>query len=415
MLHTLDCPHCHHAINLEESFTRQIEQRVQESFKARQRTQLETLRQQEVALQRREAALSVATEQQQAQVDALVKAQLTTMRQQLVATVQHEQATHVATLQQELNEKSARVQELSRREGELLRQQRTLDEQQAALNGQVEKRVQAELKQIQAAALEKAREESQFDLDQQHGLINALRDQLAAMKQKLEQGSQQAQGELMEVALEQLLTDAFPVDSITEVGKGQSGADSIQEVRNEFGQVCGRIVYESKRTKGFSPAWIDKLKTDLQTHKGDIAVLVTETMPKDMPRFGLYQGVYLCTFGEARALAGILREGILRVSEVQTAGKNKGGKMQSLYDYLTGNEFRQCIESMLRSFVALKASLDREKRAMKKLWAEREKQLDLVMDSTSCLIGNVKGIAGGAIADLPDLELLTDDEPLLIA
>lgn len=414
MLQTLDCPHCRKAINVEESLTRRIEEQIQQRFHQQQTDQLANVQRQESDLQRREAELQLAITSQQAEVDAIVLTKSVTLRQQLMTQLREEQSGQMAILRQELDEKSAKVQALSKREGELLRQQRTLEEQRASMAGEVEKRIRSELKQVEMTALQKAREENQFSLEQQHELINSLRDQLAAMKRKIEQGSQQTQGEVMELALEQLLTDAFPVDTILEVAKGQSGADVTQDVRNEFGRLCGRIIYESKRTKQFSLAWIDKLKADLQAHKGDIAVLVTETMPKDMPRFGLYHGVYLCTFVEVRALAGILREGIIRANEVQVAGENKGGKMQSLYDYLTGNEFRQCMESMLRSFLALKSNLEREKRAMKKLWAEREKQIESVMDSTTCLIGHVKGIAGGVVADLPELELLTEEESLLL-
>ena len=415
MLHTLDCPHCRKAINVEASFTQRIEEQVRQQFQQQQVEQLAAVEQQEIDLIHREKTLQASIANQQAEVDALVCAKSTTLRQQLMGQLREEHSGQMTMFRQELDEKSAKVQELSKREGDLLRQQRTLEEQRAALEGQVEKRVRAELKQVEATALQKAQEENQFHTEQQQGLINALRDQLATMKRRIEQGSQQAQGEVMEVALEQLLSDAFPFDTIQEVGKGQNGADVIQDVCNELGRLCGRVIYETKRTKQFSFPWIDKLKADLQSHKGDIAVLVTETMPKDMPHFGLYHGVYVCTFSDIRSLAHILRQGIIRVGEVQIADENKGGKMQSLYDYLTGNEFRQCIESMLRSFLALKANLDREKRAMKKLWAEREKQIEAVMDSTICLVGHVKGIAGGAIADLPDLELLIEDEPLLLA
>jgi hypothetical protein len=324
MLHTLDCPHCRQAINVEESITRQIEQQVLHRIQHQQADQVATVQRQAAELQRREAELQQAIATQQSQVSELVQIQSTTLRQQLSKQLREEQSGQLAALHEELAEKSAKVQELSKREGDLLRQQRALEEQRASIDGLVEKRVRAERNQIEMLALQKARDEGQFSLDQQQGLINSLRDQLAAMKRKIEQGSQQTQGEIMEVALEQLLADTFPFDTIQEVVKGQNGADIIQDVRNEFGRPCGRMIYESKRTKQFSVAWIDKLKADQQAHKGDIAVLVTEAMPKDLPHFGLYNGVYVCSFGEAKAVASLLREGVIRVGEAQVAGENKG-------------------------------------------------------------------------------------------
>ena len=235
------------------------------------------------------------------------------------------------------------------------------------------------------------------------------------MERKIKQGSQQTQGEVQEVALEKLLGDTFPVDAIGEVGKGVNGADLIHDVKNEYGRICGRIVYESKRTKAFGGNWIDKLKSDQQRHNADIAVLVTETMPADMPHFGHVDGVWICTFAEVRALATVLRLGVLKVSEVQTASENKGDKMQRLYDYLTGNEFQQCVRSIVRAFQALQTGLEQEKRAMKKIWSLREKQIEAVIDSTTCMVGSIGGIAEGVMISLPELELITDDSVELLA
>lgn len=345
MNHAFSCPHCQQPIDLENSFTHQVEHQLARKYnelyagqKADIKRKQEELRQQKLAIQSRE-------EEQQATIAQAVAAQLKALQADAIRKARAEQETTVQTLQAELRDKSETVKSLQQQELNLLRQQRELEEKQAALQLDVEKRLRMERQAIEEKALQKARDESHLKAEEQQGLIRSLTDQLHAMERKIKQGSQQTQGEAQEVALEKLLTDTFPFNQIGEVVKGANGADLIHDVRNEFGRLCGRIIYESKRTKAFGGNWIDKLKTDQQRHSGDVAVLVTETMPTDMPHFGQIDGVWVCTFAEVRALATVLRMGVLKVSEVQTATENKGDKVQRLYDYLTGNEFQQCVRS----------------------------------------------------------------------
>jgi hypothetical protein len=224
------------------------------------------------------------------------------------------------------------------------------------------------------------------------------------MKRKAEQGSMQLQGEAQELLLEEMLRDFFPYDSIGEVGKGVEGADCIQIVRNHMGTDCGKIIFESKRTKTFNAAWLDKLKTDMRNKQADVAILVTRAYPKDMNCFGERDGVWICSFGEVIALTTAMRHTIIRIAETKKAEENKGEKMQMLYSYLTGIEFRQQIETIVESFLSMKNSISKERVQMEKLWKEREKQLEKVLLSTSGLYGSIKGIAGSSIGAIPLLE-----------
>ncbi|GAC1423298.1 MAG: DUF2130 domain-containing protein [Flavisolibacter sp.] len=224
------------------------------------------------------------------------------------------------------------------------------------------------------------------------------------MKRKAEQGSMQLQGEAQELLLEELLKDNFPYDTIGEVGKGVEGADCIQTIRNLFGTECGKIIFESKRTKSFNNSWIEKLKTDMRSKQADVAILVTQVYPKDMGCFGEREGVWICSFSEVVALTHALRHTVLRIAETKKAEENKGEKMQMLYSYLTGIEFRQQIETIVEGFLAMKISLSKERLQMEKIWKEREKQLEKVLLSTSGLYGSIKGIAGASIRDIPLLE-----------
>ena len=230
------------------------------------------------------------------------------------------------------------------------------------------------------------------------------------MKRKAEQGSMQLQGEVQELALEELLQASFPFDVITEVGKGSRGADCIQAVRNNFGQECGKIIYESKRAQNFSVEWIEKLKKDMRSQGADIAVIVTRVMPKEMECFGLKDGVWICSFGEVKALASVLRDGVIRVYNSAASQQNKGDKMHLLYDYLISNEFAEQWSAIREGFQSMKMSIQRERDAMERLWKAREKQLEKVLLNAAHIRGSIEGIAGSNSIDLHLLEDVDLDE-----
>jgi hypothetical protein len=216
------------------------------------------------------------------------------------------------------------------------------------------------------------------------------------MQRKANQGSMQMQGEILELVLEEELKAEFPFDIIEEVPKGVKGADLIQTVVNGRQQSCGKIIYEGKRTKAFSESWIEKLKEDQRVSGASLAVIVTETMPKEMSRFGRKDGVWICI--------------LIREYEARASMEDKGDKMSMLYSYLTGNEFRQRVEAIVEGFSAMKEDIEKEKRAMMKLWKEREKQIEKVITNTIDMYGSVKGIAGNSIGDVKSLELPGGDE-----
>lgn len=226
------------------------------------------------------------------------------------------------------------------------------------------------------------------------------------MKRKAEQGSMQTQGEVQELMLEEMLRNAFPYDVISEVAKGVRGADCIQTVRNRFGQDCGKIIFESKRTQAFSAEWIEKLKADMRSQGADVAVIVSQTLPKDLERFGEKDGVWICTFTEAKALVHVLREGIIKVATALKSEENKGDKMHMLYAYLTSNEFGEQWRAIREGFLSMRQSIVRERDAMEKLWKAREKQLEKVMLNMSHFKGSIEGIAGQDF----ELNLLEDGD-----
>ncbi len=239
--------------------------------------------------------------------------------------------------------------------------------------------------------------------------LEAQKKLVDEMKRKSDQGSMQSQGEAQELLLEDLLRQSFPFDSIEEVGKGVKGADCILLVRNQFGQECGKIIFESKRTKDFSDQWIEKLKADKRSQAADVAVIVSQAMPKDMDRFGMKDGVWICSFAEVKALTHVLRDGIVRIAQATKGQENKGEKMQMLYDYLTGNEFGEQWKAIREGFMSMKISIQKERDAMEKLWKQREKQLEKVLLNAAHIRGSVEGIAGTDV-DINLLEDLSQEE-----
>jgi len=296
---------------------------------------------------------------------------------------------------------------------ELLRAKSALEEKQKDAEMDFEKRFLEKRKEIEDSTIK--REQELFDLKTREFKIQMEQQQklIEELKRKSEQGSMQLQGETQELLLEEILREAFPFDMIEEVGKGVEGADSIQTVRNTQGHPCGKIIYESKRTKQWNNSWLDKLKSDKRNTGADLAILVTQTFPKDMDRFGEKEGIWICNFSEVSSVALLLRSSLINIHSVQLAQEGKGDKMQMLYDYLTGKEFRGQMEAIVEGFLAMKLSISKERIQMEKIWKEREKQLEKVLQSSSGLYGSVKGIAGASVIDIPLLEGTNDETELL--
>ncbi|MFM2117013.1 MAG: hypothetical protein RL316_203 [Bacteroidota bacterium] len=293
-------------------------------------------------------------------------------------------------------------QELKLKEEELeLSLQKKLQEEREKLSGDLRK-----LEEQRIAAKET---EFQLRIKEMEEKLEAQRKLAEEMKRKAEQGSMQSQGEAQELLLEDLLKSAFPFDTIEEVGKGVKGADCIQTVRNKLAQECGKIIFESKRTKDFSPEWIEKLKSDMRSQGADVAVLVTQAFPKDMDRFGEKEGVWICSFAEVKAIVHLLRDALIRISFASRNQENKGDKMQLLYDYLISREFAEQWQAIREGFMSMKLSIQKERDAMEKLWKSREKQLEKVLLNAAHIRGSIEGISGADV-NLNLLEDSTDSE-----
>ena len=274
----------------------------------------------------------------------------------------------------------------------------------------MQRRLNEESNRLTDAIRKQEEEKNQMKFREYEKQLEDQKKLVEEMRRKAEQRSMQLQGEVQELALEELLRSTFVYDMISEVGKGVRGADCIQTVRNNLGQDCGKIIYESKRTKDFSNEWIDKLKADMRSQGADLAVIVTQAMPKDMETFGDRDGVWVCSFAEVKAVAQLLRDSVIRVYNVAKSQENKGDKMTLLYSYLTGTEFTEQWKAIREGFMSMKISIQKERDAMERIWKAREKQLEKILLSSAHIRGSIDGIAG---MDSIDMNLLDEGLDLI--
>jgi hypothetical protein len=307
-------------------------------------------------------------------------------------------------MEEERNEKVKQLQAFEKKQLDLLREKAELEQKQKNFDLELEKKMIEKRKDIEEDVQKREHELFDMKMKEKETQMESLKKTIEELKRKSEQGSMQTQGEAQELMLEELLKDSFPFDTISEVGKGVEGADCIQTVSTRSGQPCGTIIYESKNAKHWKNEWVDKLKNDKRNKKADVAILVTQAFPKNMNRFGDVDGVWVCSFSEVIGLATVIRNGILQIHDIQKSDENKGDKMQLLYNYLTGNEFKDQVEAIVEGFVSMRNSITKERITMEKIWKEREKQIEKVLINTSGMFGSVKGIAGSSIGDIPLLD-----------
>ncbi len=392
------CPNCGSVFPIDELLSHQAEEKYRLAFEEKMKAQQHVFATQEKEFASKQAAFE--EKRLKAQEEYLQKLEQDRER---IKKEEQEKTSKLIREEFELKLKN-QEDELSarKRENELLKQKELdfLKKQEALLEKEkeIELHIQRQLNKERERLAEKISKQEQDKNDQKLKELQFKLEQQVKLaeefKRKAEQGSMQIQGEIQELELEAILKEAFPFDHIDEVGKGVKGADCIQTVRNQFGQICGKIIYESKKTQNFANDWIEKLKIDLRAQQADIAVIVTQVMPKDMSQFGEKNGVWICSFVEVKALAFILRHSLIKVSAALKSQENKGDKMQVLYDYLTGNEFGEQWKAIREGFLGLKISIQKERDAMEKLWKAREVQLQKILLNATHISGSIEGISG---------------------
>lgn len=410
----IKCPNCGTSIDVQDILSHQLEEEIKQKYqsqiaeeKKKYEADFENLNKAKEEFEKRKKQ---ENELFQERLETQLKQEKKAIEEKVKAKLKEEQSEQFDALQKELNEKSEQIKELNRTKVEIEK----LKREKAELKEAIEAESQKKLNEILIAEKEKIRK---IEEDKNELRFKELQMQLEAqkrlteeMKRKQDQGSMQMQGEVQELAIEEWLAVKFPLDTIEEIKKGARGGDCIQIVHTRTEQNCGTIYYESKRTKDFQPSWIEKFKADIRDRGANIGVLVTEVMPSDMDRLGLKDGIWICNYEEFKGLCAVLRESIIQVSTAISTQENKGDKMDMLYDFLTSSTFRMQIEAIVEGFTSMKIALDGEKRAMQRIWKEREKQIEKVVTNTVDMYGSIRGIAGNAIQSVKALELPGEDE-----
>jgi hypothetical protein len=413
---TIKCPNCNTEIDINEVLYHQLENKYKsehladkkkleaeiEAKRKEYKTHLDNLKAKEEEFKEQkekfEEEIKKATQIQ-------LKAERVKLQDELRKEILDEQGESIALLQKQLEEKSNQVKELNNAKAQIGQLQREKEEMESSIMAKAELTLNEKLK-FEKEKIQKATDEqNELKLRQKDEQLRQLQEQLQIAQRKAEQGSMQLQGEVQELAIEEWLKEKFPFDTIEEVKKGARGADCMQIVHTRESQNCGKIYYESKRTKDFQKSWIEKFKADMREKGANIGVLVTDVMPSNMQRMGLYEGIWICSFEEFKGLSAVLREQIIKIHHALISQENKTDKMSLLYGFLTSNEFKMQIEAIVEAFTTMQSDLDSEKRSMQRIWKQREKQIEKVLDNTINMYGSIRGIAGNAIGNIKALEL----------
>jgi hypothetical protein len=379
-------------------------------------TKDEEVAKRELAIREKEREITEAKRHLDQQIADQVAAQLKTERARVLeeeskkakaasAAEIEAKVRELAELNEVLKTRDAKLAEAQKAQAELIKKQRELDDAKRELELTVEKRVQDGLSEVRAAAKREAEDGLKLKVAEKDQTITSMQQTIEELKRKAEQGSQQLQGEVQELELESLLRAKFPFDSIEPVAKGEFGGDALQRVVSQTGQQSGSILWESKRTKNWSDGWLTKLREDQRAAKAEVAVLVSQVLPKGVEAFDVIDGVWVTSPRAALPVATVLRHTLLQVSMARQIGEGQQSKTEMVYQYLTGPRFRHRVEAIVEAFSSMQEDLDKERKAIMKQWAKREEQIERVMGATVGMYGDLQGIAGKSLQEIEGLEL----------
>jgi hypothetical protein len=408
----IKCPSCGTEIKLTESLAAPLLEGERKEFARKLRERDEQMAERERKLNDEKAELAKATGALEENVERRLK-----QERQAIAEKEAKKARQALSdelegkgkendeLKELLKQSNEKLGEAQQAQAALLKKERELEEAKREMELTIQKRISEELGKERDKAKKDADDEHRLAMAEAEKKIADLQRNIEEWKRKAEQGSQQLQGEVAELDLEQTLSSKFPTDTIDPVPKGEYGGDVLQRVLGPAGQTCGTILWESKRTKNWSDGWLSKLRGDQRTAKAEIAIIVSETLPKDVTTFDAIDGVIVVSRSCIVPVAMLVRQQLIEVATVRQAGVGQQTKMELLYEYLMGPQFRHRVEAIVEAFSTMQDDLAKERRATTKQWAKREKQIETVMQSTVGMWGDLQGIAGKTLREIEGLEV----------
>ena len=390
---TIICPDCRSEIKLTDSLAAPLIESTRRDY--------------ELRLKQKDAQVAEKLQQERTKIAA----EEAEKAKRVLATDLDQKAKEITHLQDVLKQQDEKLADAQKVQAEFLRKQRELDDAKRELDLTIEKRVQGGLGVAREQAKKEAEEALRLKVTEKEQTITSMQKQIEELKRRAEQGSQQLQGEVQELELEALLSAEFPHDTILPVPKGEYGGDVLQRVVGHVGQICGAILWESKRTKNWSDGWLVKLRQDQRAAKAEVAIIVSQVLPKDMETFGLVDGVWVTHPRAALPVAVTLRHSLIEIMAARKASEGQQTKTEMVYEYLTGPRFRLRVQAIVEAFSSMQGDLDKEKKAITKQWAKREEQIHRVMQATVGMYGDLQGIAGKTLQEIEGLELRALDAP----
>lgn len=407
---TIKCPSCRSAMKLTESLAAPLIENTRKKYE-------EIISLKDLEVSKKEAEINAQKNQLDVEKKTLDKEILRRVSSEVerVKIEETEKARHavahdlaakseeLATLKQLLDKNNLKLLEAQKAQAEFYRKERELEDAKREMDLVIEKRVTQSLLEVREKAKKEAEETLKLKVVEKEQQIFSMQRQIEELKRKAEQGSQQLQGEVLELELESLLKTKFPHDIIEPVPKGECGGDIIQKIIGPLNRNCGTILWESKRTKNWNDNWLSKLRDDQRSIKADIALLVSKVLPKDATPFDFVDGIWVAQPNYILPLAIALRQSLIEISNARMALDGQQTKMALVYEYLTGPQFRQRIEAIVEKFTDMQEDLDKERKAIMRGWAKRELQIKGVLESTVGMYGDLQGIAGKAIQEIDAL------------
>lgn len=419
---TLNCPQCGTEIKLTESLAGPLIENTRREYELKLKEkdaalagQRRTLQQEQDDIKKDRAALNDQIEQGIAKDREKIAAEERVKATKIASLEIATKTKEADELKAVLADRELKLAGSQARQAELMKQQRELEDAQREMELTIQTRVNQEAEIVRARMREESEGAMNLRVKEKEATISAMQKQIEDLKRRAEQGSQQMQGEILEMELETTLKSRFIFDDITPIGKGEQGGDIIQGVMSPNGSFCGRILWETKRTKVWSGTWLPKLKDDQRRAQADIAIIMTAALPQEINRFGQINGVWVTDFESALSLIEALRMTLIQVANTKAVQHGQETKMELVYGYLTGPKFRHRVEAIVEKFSDMRDDLNREKKVMTKNWAKRETQIESVISATLGMYGDLEGIAGQAMPEIdgletPRLETVIEDE-----
>lgn len=417
---TITCHNCKAEIKLTESLAAPLIEATRQQYERRLAQKDADMEQRENAAREKETQLAEEKRRLEEQVAEQVASQLKTERSRVIAEEAKKaklaaanelegKAQELRELQDVLKARDAKLAEAQKAQAELIKKQRELDDAKRELDLTIQKRVQDGLTEVRTQAKREAEDGMRLKVAEKDQAIASMQQKIEELKQKAEQGSQQLQGEVLELELEHLLRTKFPFDLIEPVPKGEFGGDALHRINSPSGMACGSILWESKRTRNWSDSWLAKLREDQRTAKAEVCVLVSQALPKGIETFDLIDGVWITSPRAAIPVATMLRQGLLEVTQTRALSVGQQTKAEMVYQYLTGPRFKQRVEAIVEAFSSMQEDLDKERKVITKQWAKRQEQIERVMGATVGMYGDLQGIAGKSLHEIDGLEFKSLD------